>query len=167
LQETEIRTKSSDRSQQQRINLVKQEILAIQATIERQQAVLDEMVGLLRRPGMPQTYQDGPGLRRANPFNTRSRQAPIAVRPRPYAGARHIGAGDFDMEALPSTAWGRDAFQFSRLASTDPGGFYEMFAGECNQILDGRAREFKEYDALASSLESVVRVPIYPCRVVD
>lgn len=52
----------------------------------------------------------------------------------------------------------RDPDAFSKLASTDPGGFRELLGRECRSLLERRDSEFLELDVEASRLEDMVSV---------
>lgn len=53
----------------------------------------------------------------------------------------------------------RDPDAFSKLASTDPGGFRELLGRECRSWLERRDNEFEELEVEASRLEDMVKKP--------
>ncbi|KAI0117112.1 hypothetical protein F4814DRAFT_415281 [Daldinia grandis] len=162
--ENEITANNSDRSHQFRITLFKQEVAVIRRVIASQLNVVDGMT-------MPQRPCWGDQTRREREMLDREREKSKAeaarVRSRSYQkqGAAYVDKLDAyesyshnyprSVSVLPGPhfmpAGHPDAF--SKLASTDPGGFRELLGRECKAWLERRDSEFLELDVEASRLE--------------
>lgn len=175
-QESDITGKQSDRSHEQRLDLLDQELLVVQKTVKSQRDIFER----LERYSQQSAYK--------MPASARSRVAPIQGPPQPvyYSGAprgaqseRNIyrqynhyeqprlrsarGYGQqeqgqyyepppFYVEEVP----GSMTEESKQLSARDPGGFRQLFLNECILQLDQREREFEEYELHSKQLRVMV-----------
>ncbi|OTA69317.1 hypothetical protein K449DRAFT_428757 [Hypoxylon sp. EC38] len=162
--ENEITTKTSDRSHQFRITLFKQEVAVIRRVVASQMNVIDKMTAT-QRPGWgDQTRREREMLERER---EKSRAEAAAARSRSYEkqGVAYVDRIDASSEyhnaryyrSAPGLHFvpAQDPDAFSKLASTDPGGFRELLDRECRSWLERRDSEFLELDIEASRLENM------------
>ncbi|KAI1408911.1 hypothetical protein F5Y13DRAFT_204091 [Hypoxylon sp. FL1857] len=165
--ENEITTNNSDRSHQFRITLFKQEVAIIRRVVASQMNVIDKMT-VTQKPGWgDQTRREREMLERER---EKSRAEATTARSRFYEkqGAAYMDRIDASSEShnahyhrsaagLQGLHFvpGQDPDSFSKLASTDPGGFRELFGRECRSWLERRDNEFLELDIEASRLENM------------
>ncbi|KAF3055618.1 hypothetical protein GL218_06953 [Daldinia childiae] len=162
--ENDITANTSDRSHQFRITLFKQEVAVIRRVIASQLNVVDGMT-------VPQKPYWGDQTRREREMLDKEREKSKAeaarMRSRSYQkqGAAYVDKLDAyesyshnyprSVSVLPGShftpAGHPDAF--SKLVSTDPGGFRELLGRECKAWLERRDSEFLELDVEASRLE--------------
>ncbi|KAI2782312.1 hypothetical protein F4815DRAFT_30049 [Daldinia loculata] len=162
--ENEITTNNSDRSHQFRITLFKQEVAVIRRVIASQLSVVDGMT-------VPQRPCRGDQTRRERDMLDKEREkskaeaARMRSRSHQKQGTAYVDKLDAyenyghhyprSVSILPgpyfTPAGHPDAF--SKLASTDPGGFRELLGRECKAWLERRDSEFLELDLEASRLE--------------
>ncbi|KAI1765348.1 hypothetical protein GGR53DRAFT_270001 [Hypoxylon sp. FL1150] len=161
--ENEITANNSDRSHQFRLALFKQEIAVIRRVVASQSQVVDGMT-VPQRPGWSdQTRREREMLEREREkskadtvrmMRSHEKQGAAYVDrmdvyevPNPYYKRSASGLAGFD----PA----RDPDAFSKLASTDPGGFRELLGRECRSWLERRDIEFEELEVEASRLEDM------------
>ncbi|KAI2464473.1 hypothetical protein F4781DRAFT_70403 [Annulohypoxylon bovei var. microspora] len=164
--ENEITTNNSDRSHQLRIALFKQEVAVIRRVITSQLKVIDGMT-VPQRPGLgDQTRREKEMLERER---EKSKAEACRTRSRPYdkQGTAYVDRIDAYESSNPHYLRSvsrlaavpfdpvRDPDAFSKLASTDPGGFRELLGRECRSWLERRDEEFLELDVEASRLEDM------------
>ncbi|KAI1142915.1 hypothetical protein F5Y05DRAFT_408368 [Hypoxylon sp. FL0543] len=166
--ENEITSNNSDRSHQFRITLFKQEVAIICRVIASQINVVDRMMTVTQRPGWnDQTRKEREMQERER---ERLRAEATTARSRSYEkqGVAYVDRLDAWSEGhnayYQKSAPGlhglhfeptQDPDAFSRLASTDPGGFRELFGRECRSWLERRDNEFLDLDVEASRLEDM------------
>lgn len=165
-QENEITTNNSDRSHQLRITLFNQEVEVIRRVVASQLRVVAAMT-MPQRPG-DQTRREKEMLdkeREKSNFETsRMRSRFLAKQGAAYVDNSDVYGGHQSyshrsVSGLPGPHFAspaRDLDSFSRLASTDPGGFRELLGRECRSWLERREEEFSELDIEASRLETMV-----------
>ncbi|KAI1774117.1 hypothetical protein F4818DRAFT_420890 [Hypoxylon cercidicola] len=162
--ENEITANNSDRSHQFRIALFKQEIAVIRRVFASQFKVVDGMTVPRRLTGSDQTRRERELLERER---EKSRADTVKMRSYEKQGTAYVDrVGAYEgphhyysrsVSGLPGLSFdpARDPDAFSKLASTDPGGFRELFGRECKSWLDRRANEFNELELEASRLEDM------------
>ncbi|KAI0843060.1 hypothetical protein F5Y06DRAFT_292046 [Hypoxylon sp. FL0890] len=165
--ENEITTNNSDRSHQFRITLFKQEVAIIRRVVASQMNVIDKMTITQRPSWGDQTRREKEMLERER---EKSRAEAATARSRSYEkqGAAYVDRIDASSESHnahyhrsvlglhgPHFVPTQDPDAFSKLASTDPGGFRELFGRECRSWLERRDSEFLELDIEASRLENM------------
>ncbi|KAI2633689.1 hypothetical protein GGS26DRAFT_56879 [Hypomontagnella submonticulosa] len=163
--ENEITTNNSDRSHQLRITLFNQEVEVIRRVVASQLRVVAAMT-MPQRPG-DQTRREKEMLdkeREKSNFETsRMRSRFLAKQGAAYVDNSDVYGGHQSyshrsVSGLPGPHFAspaRDLDSFSRLASTDPGGFRELLGRECRSWLERREEEFSELDIEASRLETM------------
>ncbi|KAI0852613.1 hypothetical protein F5Y00DRAFT_176805 [Daldinia vernicosa] len=165
--ENEITANSSDRSHQFRITLFKQEVAVIRRVISSQLNVVDGMTAPQRPYWGDQTRREREMLDKER---EKSKAEAARMRSRSYpkqGAAAYVDKLDTyenygyinnhrSVSVLPSAYYFTPAGHpddFSKLASTDPGGFRELLGRECRSWLERRDSEFLELDVEASRLE--------------
>ncbi|KAI8965869.1 hypothetical protein F5Y11DRAFT_258925 [Daldinia sp. FL1419] len=162
--ENEITANNSDRSHQFRIALFRQEVAVIRRVIASQLNVVDGMT-------VPQRPSWGDQTRREREMLDKEREKSKAeaarMRSRSYEkqGAAYVDRLDayesYNYHSYRSVAGypgphftpAGHPDAFSKLTSTDPGGFRELLGRECKSWLERRDSEFLELDVEASRLE--------------
>ncbi|KAK3950953.1 hypothetical protein QBC32DRAFT_216146 [Pseudoneurospora amorphoporcata] len=175
--EADITGKQSDRSHEQRLDLLDQELLVVQKTVKSQREIFER----LERYSQQSAYK--------MPSSARSRVAPIQGPP--YAG--YYSGAPRGGPAVPNISRQHNHYEQSRLRSAhgygqqshgqyyesppfyieevsgsmsdesrqlsarDPGGFRQLFLNECILQLDQREREFEEYELHSNQLRVMNR----------
>ncbi|KAJ4390516.1 hypothetical protein N0V85_007144 [Neurospora sp. IMI 360204] len=175
--ESNITGKQSDRSHEQRLDLLDQELLVVQKTVRSQRDIFER----LERDSQQSAYK--------MPVSARSRVAPIRGPPerayysgaprgarsapniyrqynhyeQPYLRSAHgygqQGQGQyyepppFYVEEVPDSM----TEESKQLSARDPGGFRQLFLNECILQLDQREREFEEYELHSKQLRVMNR----------
>ncbi|KAI1376242.1 hypothetical protein F4677DRAFT_85578 [Hypoxylon crocopeplum] len=162
--ENEITANNSDRSHQFRITLFRQEVAVIRRVVASQLKVIDGMM-VPQRPGLgDQSRREREMLERER---VKSKAETAKIRSRSYEkqGLAYVDRIDGyeshnayyhrSVSGLPGHNFVpvRDPDAFSKLASTDPGGFRELLGRECRSWLERRDNEFYELDVESSRLE--------------
>ncbi|KAI1465730.1 uncharacterized protein F4812DRAFT_110004 [Daldinia caldariorum] len=165
--ENEITANNSDRSHQFRITLFRQEVAVIRRVIASQLNVVDGMTVPQRPSWGDQTRRERKMLEEA-----REKLKPEAARIRSGSsekqGATYVDKLDgYDSYNHYYNSYPRSVLDppgahfmpvrhpdtFSKLTSTDPGGFRELLGRECKSWLERRNMEFLELEVEASRLE--------------
>ncbi|KAK6948222.1 hypothetical protein Daesc_009986 [Daldinia eschscholtzii] len=167
--ENEITANNSDRSHQFRITLFRQEVAVIRRVIASQLNVVDGMTVPQRPTWGDQTRRERKMLDEAREklkseaarIRSRSyeKQAPAYVdKLDGYESYNH----NYNINSYPRSVLGPPGAHFtpaghpdtfSKLTSTDPGGFRELLGRECISWLERRDMEFLELEVEASRLE--------------
>lgn len=163
--ENEITANNSDRSHQFRIALFKQEIAVIRRVVASQLKVVDGMTVPQRSTSSDQTRREREMLERER---EKSKADTVRVRSHEKQGTAYVDRIDVyessnpyykrsvsGLAGLRHFVPGRDPDAFSKLASTDPGGFRELLGRECRSWLERRDNELLELEVEASRLEDM------------
>ncbi|XXG94111.1 hypothetical protein Hte_000363 [Hypoxylon texense] len=157
--ENEITANNSDRSHQFRIALFKQEIAVIRRVVASQVKVVDGMTVPQRSTWSDQTRREREMLERER---EKSKADTVRMRSHEKQGTAYVDRIDvyeasnpYYKRSLHHFVPDRDPDAFSKLASTDPGGFPELLGRECRSWLERRDNEFLELEVEASRLEDM------------
>lgn len=177
-QEADITGKQSDRSHEQRLDLLDQELSVVQSTLRSQRDIFER----LERYSQQSAYK--------MPASARSRVGVIPVPPNAgyYSGAPRNAPGmvpnmhrqydhGYEQGRLKSAhGYGKQGYghypepppfyvedvsgsmadESKQLSARDPGGFRQLFLNECILQLDQREREFEEYELHSNHLRVMV-----------
>ncbi|CCC06689.1 hypothetical protein SMACR_00715 [Sordaria macrospora] len=177
--EADITGKQSDRSHEQRLDLLDQELSVVQSTLRSQRDIFER----LERYSQQSAYK--------MPASARSRVGVIPVPPNAgyYSGAPRNAPGmvpnmhrqydhGYDQGRLKSAhGYGKQGYghypepppfyvedvsgsmadESKQLSARDPGGFRQLFLNECILQLDQREREFEEYELHSNHLRVMNR----------
>ncbi|KAI5867033.1 hypothetical protein GGS23DRAFT_301604 [Durotheca rogersii] len=168
--ENEITANNSDRSHQFRLALFKQEVVVIQRVVSAQLAMVEGMSLPSRSGYRYQTWWDKEILERemgkpkvdATVTRSYERQGAVYVDGRNAHESHNLqyrrSASENKVISYAANhnvapLWNVESF--SRLSSTDRGGFRELLSRECRALLERRDFEFNELQRKASGLEEM------------
>lgn len=175
-QESDITGKQSDRSHEQRLDLLDQELLVVQKTVRSQRDIFERLerysqqsayrmpaaarsrAAPIQGPSHPVYYSGAPRGAQSVPHMHRQYNHYEQSQVRSAHGYGQQGQGQY-YEPPPfydEEVTGSMAVESKQLSARDPGGFRQLFLNECILQLDQREREFEEYELHSKQLRVMV-----------
>lgn len=166
--EADITGKQSDRSHEQRLDLLDQELMVIQNTIRSQRDIFErlekysqqsayKMPASTRSRATPVHYSGAPRVIPPPPpppiYRQYNHYEQSRMKPEPGYVQRGYEPPPFYVEEVP----GSMSEESKQLSARDPGGFRQLFLNECILQLDQREREFEEYELHSKQLRVMNR----------
>ncbi|KAK3492602.1 uncharacterized protein B0T23DRAFT_146058 [Neurospora hispaniola] len=175
--ESDITGKQSDRSHEQRLDLLDQELLVVQKTVRSQRDIFERLerysqqsayrmpaaarsrAAPIQGPSYPVYYSGAPRGAQSVPHMHRQYNHYEQPQVRSAHGYGQQGQGQY-YEPPPfydEEVTGSMAVESKQLSARDPGGFRQLFLNECILQLDQREREFEEYELHSKQLRVMNR----------